>query len=177
MNWADIGESEPESDVAAHRDLDLAKGAIPAPDSGPTSSPRKQASVPCANLGTRVLSSSRERGQGTDLKEAPRTSANNSGKRNLAVMQEADEPYSSDESPEPQRKVARQVGAMDAGIGVEPDTLDGELNLSPLPGDRPGPPNSPPPLTPQPTPVHTLHLVSSGYDYQVFHPFCWQGLP
>jgi len=65
-------------------------------------------------------------------------------------MQEADEPYSSDESPEPQRKVARQVGAMDAGIEVEPDRLDGELNLSPLPPDRHGPPNSPPPLTPNP---------------------------
>jgi len=150
INWADVGESEPESDVAADRGLDLANGAIPAPDSGPTSSPGKQASVPCANLGTRVLSSSRQRGQGTDLKKAPRTPANNSGKRNLAVMQEADEPYSSDESPEPQRKVARQVGAMDAGIEVEPDTLDGELNLSPLPADRPGPPNSPPPLTSNP---------------------------
>jgi len=33
------------------------------------------------------------------------------------------------------------------------------------------------PLTPQPARVHTLHLVSSGYNYQVFHPFCWQGLP
>jgi len=76
--------------------------------------------------------------------------ANNSGKRNLAVMQEDDEPYSSDESPEPQRNVARQVGAMDASIEVEPDTLDGEPNLSPLPADRPGPPNSPQPLTPNP---------------------------
>jgi len=62
-------------------------------------------------------------------------------------MQEADEPYSSDESPEPQQKVARQVGAMDAGIEVEQDTLDGELNLSLLPPDRPGPPKGPPPLT------------------------------
>ena len=71
------------------------------------------------------MSSSRQRGQGTDLKKALRAPANNSGKRNLAVMQEADEPYSLDESPEPQRKVAHQVGAMDAGIEVEPDTLDG----------------------------------------------------
>jgi len=37
---------------------------------------------------------------------------------------------------------------MDAGIELEPDTLDAELNLSPLPAHRPGPPNSPPPLTP-----------------------------
>ena len=123
---------------------------IPAPDSGPTSSPGKLASVPCANLGTCVLSSSRQRGQATDLKKAPRKLANNSGKRNLAVMQEVDEPYSSHESPEPERKVARQVGAMDAGIEVEPDTLDGELNLSLLPADRPDPPNSAPPLTPNP---------------------------
>jgi len=150
INWADIGESEAESDVAADRGLDMAKRAIQAPDSGPTSSPSpgKQASVPCANLGTRVSSSSRQRGQATDLKKAPRTPANNSGKCNLAIMQEADEPYSSDESPEPARKVARQVGAMDAGIEVVPDTLDGDLNLSPLPADRPGPPNCPPPLTP-----------------------------
>jgi len=65
-------------------------------------------------------------------------------------MQEADEPYSSDVSPEPQRKVARQVGAMDARIEVEPDTLDGALNLSPLPAHRPGPPNSPSTLPPNP---------------------------
>ena len=84
----------------------------------------------------------------TDLKKAPRTTANNSGKRNLVVMPESDKPYSSDESPEPQRKVACQVGAMDACIEVEPDTLDGELNLSPLPADRPGRPNRPPLLTP-----------------------------
>ena len=76
--------------------------------------------------------------------------ANNSPKRNLAVMQEAEEPNGSDESLEPQRKVARQVGAMDASIEEEPDTLNGELNLSLLPGDRPGPPNSPPLLTPNP---------------------------
>jgi len=42
------------------------------------------------------------------------------------------------------------VGAMDAGIEVELNTLDGELNLSPLPADRSGPPNNPPPLTPNP---------------------------
>ena len=135
-------QSGPESNVAADWDLDFADGAIPAPDSGPTSSPSKQASVPCANLGTHVLSSSRQRGQVTDLKKAPRTPANNCGKHNLVVMQEADKPYSLDESPEPQGKV------IDAGIEVELYTLDGELNLSPLPADRPGPPNSPLPLTP-----------------------------
>jgi len=86
INLADVGESEPESDVAADW-LHLANGMIPAPDSGPTSSPCKQASVPCANLDTHVLSSSRQRGQATDLKKASRTPANNSGKCNLAVMQ------------------------------------------------------------------------------------------
>jgi len=65
-------------------------------------------------------------------------------------MQVADELYSSDESPEPQLKVGRQVGAMDAGIEVERDTVDGELNPSPLPADRAGPPTSLPPLTPNP---------------------------
>jgi len=150
INWVDVGELELEYDIAADWDLDLAHGAIPAPDYGPTSSSGMQASVPCANLGTRVLSTSRQRGQETDLKKAPRMPANNSPKRNQAVMQEAEEPNSSDESPEPQRKVARHVGAMDASIEVEPDTVDGELNLSPPPADRPGPPNRPPLLTPNP---------------------------
>jgi len=57
-------------------------------------------------------------------------------------MQEADEPYSSDESLKHQRKFAHQVGGLDAGVEVEPDTRDGKLNLSPLPANRPGPPNS-----------------------------------
>jgi len=63
-------------------------------------------------------------------------------------MPEADERYSLDESPEPHRKVASQVVGMEASIEVELDTLDGKLNLSPLPADRPGPPNSPRPLPP-----------------------------
>jgi len=117
---------------------------------GTATSPGQQASVPCANLGTRVLSSSRQRGQATDLKKAPQTPAQNSGKRNLAVMQEANDPYSSDEGPEPYEKVARELRAMDAGIEVEPDILDGELNLSPLQADRPGLPSSPALLTPNP---------------------------
>jgi len=71
INWADIGESEPESSGT-------------------------QSSVPRANLGTRVLRSSRQGERETDVQKASRTPANNSGKRNLAVMQEADEPYSSD---------------------------------------------------------------------------------
>jgi len=37
---------------------------------------------------------------------------------------------------------------MDAGIEAEPDTVDGELNLSPLPAEGPGSPNCPPPFTP-----------------------------
>jgi len=85
---------------------------IPGPDSRPTSSPGKQVSVACANLGTCVMSSSRQRGLETDLKNAPWTPANNTGKRNLAGMQEADEPYSLDQSQEPQRKVAYQVGGL-----------------------------------------------------------------
>jgi len=105
INWADVGESEPESSAT-------------------------QASVPRANLGTRVLRSCRQGERETDLKKASRTPANNSGKRNLVVMQEADEPYGSEGRPGPLRKVARQVGAIDAGIEVELDTRDGEHNLS-----------------------------------------------
>jgi len=125
INWADVGESEPES-------------------SG------KQASVPRANLGTRVLRSSRQGEWETDLKKASRSPANYSGKCNLAVMQEADEPYGSDRTPEPQMKVARQVGAINAGIEVEPDTRDGEHNLIRQLADRPSPTNSPSPITPNP---------------------------
>ena len=115
------------SDVAADQDLDMANSEIPAPDSGPLSSPGKPASIPCAHLCTRSLTSGRQKGQETDLKKAPRVQANNSGKWNLEVTQEASEPSSSDESPEPPRKVAREVGVMDAGINVKPDTLDGSL--------------------------------------------------
>jgi len=122
INWADVGESEPESSGT-------------------------QAFVPRANLCTRVLRSSRQGERETNLKKACRTSANKSGKRNLAVMQEADEPYGSDRSPGSQRKVARQVGAIDAGIEVELDTRDGEHNLSRQRADRTSLTNSPSPFT------------------------------
>jgi len=125
INWADIGESEPESSGT-------------------------QASVPRANLGTRVLRSSRQGEQETDLKKASRTPANNSGKCNLEVMQEADEPYGSDGSPGPQMNLAHQVGAIDAGIEVEPGTRHGEQNLSWHLADRTSPTNSPSPSTPNP---------------------------
>jgi len=101
-------------------------------------------------LGPRVLRSSSQGERKTDLKKASWTAANNSGKRNLAVMQEGDKPYSSDGSPGPQRKVARVVGAIDAGIQVEPDIRDGEHNLSWQLADRTSQTNSPSPFTPNP---------------------------
>ena len=156
----DIGESEPESDVADNRGLNLANRTIPAADSCPTSSSGKPASVPCGNLGTHILSSSRQGGQGTDLLKAPRTPANNSAKRNLALMQETDEPYSSDESLELQRKVARQVGAINASIEVKPHTLDEELNFSPQHANQPRQPNGTPLLTPNPG-----HTVSASCEH------------
>jgi len=125
INWADAGESEPES-------------------SG------MQAAVPRADLGTAVLRSSRQGEWEIELKKASRTPANNSGKRSLTVMQEADEPYSSDGSLEPQRKGARQVGAIDSSCEVEQDTGDGEHNLSRHLADRPIPSNSGSPFTPNP---------------------------
>jgi len=96
------------------------------------------------------LRSSRQGERETDLKKASRTPANNSGKLNLAVRQEPDEPYGSDGSPGPQRKVARHVGAIDAGIEVEPATRDGEHNLSWQLADRTSPTNSPSPFTSNP---------------------------
>jgi len=114
INWADVGESEPESSGT-------------------------QASVPRANLGTRVLRSSRQGERETDLKKVSQMPANNSGKRNLPGMQEADEPYGSNGNPGRQRNEARQVGAIDAGIEVDPDTPDGEHNLSWQVADRTSP--------------------------------------
>jgi len=61
INWTDDGESEPESSDTP-------------------------ASVPCANLGTGVLRSSRQGERESGLKKASWTPANNSGKRNLAVI-------------------------------------------------------------------------------------------
>jgi len=107
-----------------------------------------QAFVPCANLGTRVVRSSCQGERETDLKKASPTSANNRGKCNLVVTPEADEPSGSDGCPEHQRKVAHQVGAIDAGIEIERDTHDGVHNLSWQLDHRPSPTNSPSPFTP-----------------------------
>jgi len=85
INWVDVGESQPACSGT-------------------------QASVPRANVATRVLRSSRQGELETDLKKGSRTPANNSGKRNLAVMQEADEAYGSDGSPGLQSKVAPPGG-------------------------------------------------------------------
>jgi len=65
-------------------------------------------------------------------------------------MQEANEPYCSDGSREPQRKVASQLGAIHAGIEVEPDRHAGEHNLSRQLAARPSSTNSPSPFTPNP---------------------------
>jgi len=46
------------------------------------------------------------------------------------------------------------VGAIDAHIEVEPDTRDGEHNLSRQLADRPSPTNSPSPFTPKPSHHH-----------------------
>jgi len=89
-----------------------------------------QASVPHANLGTCVLRSGRYEERDTDLKKASGKPGNNGGKHNLAVMQEVEELYDADRSPECQRKVPRQVGAIDTGIVVKLDTLDKEHHLS-----------------------------------------------
>ena len=105
-----LAESELVCDVAADRGLPLANAAIRAVASGPPSSSGNQASLSRVNLGTCVLSSNRQRGQVTDLKESPWTPANYSGKRNLAVMQEADQPYSSDKGLDRQWNVACKVG-------------------------------------------------------------------
>jgi len=97
-----------------------------------------------------MLRSSREPERKTSTKKASRTPANNSGKRSLAVMHEAGEPYGSDGCPEPPRNVALQLAGIDAGIEVEPETDDGEHNLSRQLADRRSPTNTPSPFTPTP---------------------------
>ena len=109
-----------------------------------------QGSVPRGNLGTGVLRSCEQGERETHLKKASQTPANNSSKRNLVVMQEADKLYGSDGCPEPQRKVARQVAAINTSIEVEPDTRDGKHNLSRQLADRPSLTNSLSPFTPNP---------------------------
>ena len=78
-------------------------------------------------------------------------SANNDGKRNLAAMEEDDELYHSADSPEPQKKTARRLLAIDTGIEVQPDSLRGAFNPSRQPTDCPSPPNSPSTLAPNPS--------------------------
>ena len=46
------------------------------------------------------------------------------------------------------------MGAIDAGIEVEPNTSDGGHNLSRQLADRPSPTNSQPPFTPNPRHHH-----------------------
>jgi len=50
--------------------------------------------------------------------------------------------------------VVRQVGAIDGGFEVEPDTLDGEHNLSRQLADRPSPTNNPSQFTHNSGPHH-----------------------
>jgi len=135
INWADVGESEPESSGT-------------------------QASLSRANLGTRVLRPSRQEERETGQKKASRTRANKSGKCNLGVMKEAHEPYGSDRSQEPQRRVARPVGGIDSALEIEPDTGEGEHNLCWQLADRPSPTNSSSAFTSNPG----YHHVSAASD-------------
>jgi len=82
--------------------------------------------------------------------KASRTPAHYPGKRNLAVIQEDDEQYGSDGIPEPERKVARHLGAIDTGIELEPDPRDGEHNLRRQLPDWPSLTKSPSLFTPNP---------------------------
>ena len=118
----DADELESDSNMTADADPNLTTRMMPTPDSGFAPTLGKQASVPPADLGTRFLRSGRQIGWETDLKKvshlSTRMSANNHGKRNLAAMEEDDELYHSADSPEPQKKTARQLLAIDTGIEV-----------------------------------------------------------
>ena len=70
-------------------------------------------------------------------------------------MKDPNRPYGPDRSPEASRKVACQVEAIDAGIEVEPDTLDGEYNLSRQLAERPSLTDGLFPLTPNLGHYHT----------------------
>jgi len=127
---ADVDKPEPDSNRSS------ATKVVRALDYGFTPSPSKQPSAPPTDLGIRALSSGRQIGRETNLKEVFRLSTqmavNSSGNRDLAAMAEADEPNSPADAAEPPRKVAPGV---------------------------PSPPNSPPPLAPNPS--HDLASAAS----------------
>jgi len=67
--------------------------------------------------------------------------ANDSGKHNVVVMQEANDSYDSHSSSELQRKVAKLVGPIDASMEVGLETLDRDHNLSRSPANSCSSPN------------------------------------
>ena len=132
-------------------------------DSGFISSPSKQPSAPSTDLGVRALRSGRQIGRETDLKNvfqlSTQTAVNTSGKRDLAAMAEADQPNGPADAAESPKKVARSVPIINSSIEGEPDRLHGEVNQSRQPTATPSPPNSPPPLAPNPS--HDLASAAS----------------
>jgi len=153
---ADVNEAEADSNRSS------ATKVVRALDSGLSSFPRKQPSAPPTDLGIHVLRSGQQIGRETDLKKvfwlSTRTAVNSSGKRDLAAMAEADKPNGPPEAADPPRKVARAVPIIDSHIAAEPDRLDGEVNLSWQPTASTSPPNSTPPLAPNPS--HNLASVA-----------------
>ena len=111
---ADVDKPELDSNRSS------ATKVVQALDSGLTASPSKQPSAPPTHLGIRALRSGRQIGWGTDLKQvfrlSTRTAGNSSGKRDLAAMAEADEPYSPADAAEPLTKVACSVSTSDSSI-------------------------------------------------------------
>jgi len=153
----EVNELEPDSNRSS------ATKVVPALDSGFTPSPSKQSSAPPTDLGICALRSGRQIRRKTNLKEVfqlyTRTAVNRRGKRDLAAMAEADEPNGPVYAAEPPRKVTCDVPIIDSSIEGEPDRLHGEVNPSRQPTATPSPPDSPPPLDPNPT--HDLASAAS----------------
>ena len=154
---ADVDEREPDSNRSS------ATKIVRALDHGFTQSPSKQPSAPHTDLGICALRSGRQIGRETDPKKvfrlSTRTAVNSCGKCDLAAMANTDKPNSPADAAEPRRKVAHGVPIINSSLEGEPDRLHGKVNRSRQPTTTPSPPDSPPPLAPNPS--HDLASAAS----------------
>ena len=153
--WADVDESESDSDVAADTGSNPATPVIFALRSGFSPSPGKQTFIHLAKLDTRAFRPSRHIGRETNRKtpfELPsRTAVSRRSKHTLAAITELNEPNRLADPAEPPRQVVRRMPAIDYHAQVEPEGSHGVFNLSQHPTKKPSPPISPSPLASNPS--------------------------
>jgi len=100
----------------------------------------------------------------TDLKQvfllSTRTAVNSHGNCDLEALPQGDKRNDPADAAEAPRMVARSLPIIDSSIEGEPDRLYREVNQSRQPTATPSPPNSPPPLAPNPS----YHLASAASE-------------